>query len=420
MRIRHAIPVAALTLAACAPSGPYTVVSAPAPAPRPTPPPPPVRVAPLQITVVRSDADRLLVQTSRYAYVALFEVVPGRGVALLHPAPAGQRDAQTSGTRWVDVEWMMRTRDDDRRYSNARGAPETYVYALASDRPLRITDGAYRADYMRRALGPSAYEASDPNVTARALSRWFLTPTTDEHWGEHLYAMPVSYYRGAPRVARVYCRDGTVFEVREEIADRALCPSDRHGRGDRGTGGAPPGRVADAPPDSIVGAGGQRMAQRPTPPRASIPISRAPVDAPNDQPPRTEPERPTDPRATGGGREHDDNGRRAHGDPANADPRGRGVGRGNGGRDTSGEVTQQAKASDKPAEQPPPRVVAVDSSRKAPESAQPSGESKDKEKDKEKDKPTAKDAMNEALRRTGLKRAAAKPDSASTPAPAKP
>src|SRR5262245_41508779 len=88
IRVLCALPLV-VALAACVPSGPYTVVQNPPPAP--PPPAPTRRVVPVEITVVRPDQGRLLVQTNRSAYVALFEIVPGRGVALLYPTSTRQR-----------------------------------------------------------------------------------------------------------------------------------------------------------------------------------------------------------------------------------------------------------------------------------------------------------------------------------------
>jgi len=364
MRISNFLLALPLAVAACLPSGPYTVIANPDPQPvlTPPPPPPPPRVTPLEITVVRQDANKLLLQTNRYAYVALFEIVPQRGVALVYPASTHQSTAQLSGLSWVNVWWTMRTQSDN-RYSTASQQADRYVYALASDVPLRITESAYDANYMRRLLGPAAYEASNPTVTVRALSRYFAPSVAPERWGEDLYAIQAPSYRGTQRVARVYCADGSMFEVREDMANRAWCPP-RRGYPRGGSGGQQSAPVASAP-DSVVGPSGGFITRRQFDPRDPTPVFRVPADVVRNDPPAQTPKgmgtgtdrgTPTTggnyPGTSGnnpgnngnsgngnngngnngkGDKEHDDNGRRAHGDPANADPRGRGVGRGNGG-----------------------------------------------------------------------------------------
>ena len=489
-----------LTLAACLPSTPYVYgTTTPEPQPTPAPPPPPPRVAPMEIAVVRSDNGRLLLQTNRYAYVALFEIVPERGVALLYPGSVRQVNSQLLGLSWVQVYWTIPTVDRDRRYSSANNGPERYVYAIGSDRPLNITDASYDANYLRRMLGPTAYQASNPYATVRALSRWFVPSMTDEHWGESLYPVPSSYSRGYPaeRVARVYCPDGSVFEVREDMANRTWCPPNRRGRGGDASGvqqsggptQMPQGRLADTP-DSVVNYGGQHVTRGSFDQRGTSSVYRVPVQPPNDPPRQTDPKGTTDPRRTDprstpdpkgttdprggmtdprgatdpanppGGRQHDDNGRRAHGDPANADPRGRGNGRGNGGgRETPADTMQHAKPGQngqgaqngqgqngqngqggqnsrpdttskanpgKPAETPITGNPGVDSSGKGQEHGKAGEHGQANGQSKEQPKPDSKqEAVNRLLRRAGVKappgQVETKPDSTSTPpAPAKP
>ena len=453
-----ALPFALIT-AACLPSGPYTVVANPEP--EPLPPPPPARVAPLEITVVRPDGGRLLLQTNRYAYVALFEIVPQRGVALIYPASTHQSTAQLSGLSWVQTWWTLRTPTEDRRYSTASNATERYVYALASDRPLRITDAAYDPNYLRRVLGPTAYDASNPYATVRALARYFVPPMADERWGEDLYAMPASYSRQT-RVARVYCPDGTVFEVREDMANRAWCPPTPRGRVASGPprgGSTQPSSPAPSAPDSVLGASGGRVTRRQFDAHESTPVFRVPAESPNDPPPPdrrgtndprggNDPKGSTDPKGSNDPQDRHDNGRRAHGDPANADPRGRGNGWGNGGRNGTAQnpddVSQQAKPLQGGNDQKPARVdsastapkakpvdptprLTQDSSGRAATPSQPKVEQKEPTQ-KEPTKQERKETLNQVLerfRKTGSATpksdtaSTAKPDSSSTQAPPK-
>ena len=326
-----------LLLPGCVPA--TNVAVTPAPTRRP---PPPQHIVPLEVAVVRSEAGRLLVQTNRPAYVALFEIVPERGVAVVYPASVRQRNVVLSGLTWVATYWTIPASSYDRRVTSTAYQPR-YVYAVASDMPLRLTDDSYDATYMRRVLG-SAYWASNPYAAVRALSRQFVRPQPDEYWGEDLYAVPATTGRAPYAVARVYCPDGSVFEVREELAGRAWCPPRVR------VGGGPPrvedqpGRGGAAAPDSVLASNGKPVSRRPFDPGAGRPVYRVP------EPTRMDPPRVTDAPGQGSGgdrgadksdkarderekaeKEHDDNGRRAHGDPQNADPRGRGNGVGNGG-----------------------------------------------------------------------------------------
>jgi hypothetical protein len=265
-----------------------------------------------------------------------------------------------------------------------------YIYAIASDTPLRLDDDDFDSRHMQRALG-SAYWSSSPNATVRAIAREFVRAQPDEWWGEDMTSMPLMSGRVtvAIRLARVFCPDGSVFDVRDDMVDRVWCPARRGGprRGER------PGA---APPDSVFGSNGRRVARR-MDPNARTPVFRVPAGTevgqqqgqPTSQPqnppragpafPRTQPQMPQTPAAGGNNnpppqtqppappqnqppaipspdpntqdKDHHDNGRRAHGDPRDADPRGNGNGYGNGGRNTPS--TQPPSQGNPPANTPP-------------------------------------------------------------------
>lgn len=358
---RSLFTLAAVGVAAC---GPTYVVQAPPTQRVPVPP----RVEPLQVNIVRPDEGRVLIQTSRAAYVAVFELVPGRGVSLVYPAPYRARDVMLTGLTWVDVNWTMRY-DYTRRYP---ASDTRYIYAVASDTPLRIADEDYDHRYLARELG-SEYWSENPNATARAISRDFVRSQPDEWWGEDLQSMALVSPRVtvAIRLARVYCPGGTYFEVRDDYVDRVWCPS----RTVRGAG-----RPVAAAPDSVISSNGRRVG-RTMNPAARTPVFRIPtateiqqqghanqpppnqppttqppqVQPPQNQPPQTQPppnqppqNPPQDPK------DHDDNGRRAHGDPRNSDPRGNGVGFGNGGRTQPATLPpSNPQPPQTPAQQPP-------------------------------------------------------------------
>ena len=330
--------------AACGPT--YVVQSPPGSVPQRTPEPP--RVAPMEVSVVRADENRVLIQTSRQAYIAVFEIVPGRGVSLVYPASLRPRNVQQTGLTWVNVYWTIRP---DYRFSSS---DTRYIYAVASDTPLRLDDDDYDARHMQRALG-AAYWASSPNAAARAISREFVRAQPDEWWGEDMTSMPLMSGRVtvAIRLARVFCPDGSVFDVREDMVDRVWCPARR--------GGPRPGeRPGAAQPDSVFWSNGRRVARR-MDPTARTPVYRVPAGAEVGQQqgqPTTQPQTPPqnqppaipsqDPNAQD--RDHHDNGRRAHGDPRDADPRGNGNGYGNGGRNTPS--TQPPSQGNPPQSQP--------------------------------------------------------------------
>lgn len=240
--------VAALALAACAP-GRVIVVHRPAP-----PPPPPPRIEPLEIAVARPVRGHLLVQTSRPAYVALFEIVPDRGVALIAPTYVHQRTWMLAGLNWVPVSWKVQS---TMYYGppSPHGVPGRYVYAIASDEPLRLPEEAFRPGYLQRALGPTVYRSRNPYLTMRALSRLFVPAVVDEAWAEDAYVLAATYASDTYRTVRIYCANRSVYEVPEELADRAWCPVSQ---GNTGTAV----RTAPSRPDSVVASNGQRVRRR--------------------------------------------------------------------------------------------------------------------------------------------------------------
>ena len=282
--IRHvATLIAAVVLAACSSRTIYVV-----PRQTPPPPPPPPRLQPLEITLARPVRGQLVVQTSRPSYVALFEIVPERGVALLAPAYAHQRTWMLAGLNWIPVSWKVQSTMYYGRPSGT-AVPARWVYAIASDEPLRLPDEAFHPSYMRRVLGPAAYRGTNPYVTMRAIARAFLPAVIDEAWAEDAYALAATYASDPYRTVRIYCANRTVYEVPEEVADRSWCPVN-----------APAGgtivRSAPTRPDSIVATNGQRVRRRmPETTPVRTPIDRVTEPTPpeytpivTDNPPRTD------------------------------------------------------------------------------------------------------------------------------------
>ena len=396
LALHRVLAAVVIGTAAC---GPTYVVQGPPPGPAPQRVPPPPQTPPMEVNIVRTDENRVLIQTSRQAYIAVFEIVPGRGVSLVYPAPMRPRNVQQTGLTWVNVYWTMRP---DYRYASSE---TRYIYAVASDTPLRLEDELYDARYMQRTLG-SAYWSSSPNAAVRAIAREFVRSQPDAWWGEDMTSMALRSDRVniVIRLARVYCPDGNVYEVRDDLVDRIWCPTRR--------GGPRPGeRPGAAPPDSVFGSNGRRVGRR-MDPNSRTPVFRVPAGTdvgqqqgqpttqpqnppqnqppqnqppqnqppqnqppqnqpPQNQPPQTQPPQNQPPQTQP--RDHDDNGRRAHGDPRNADPRGNGNGYGNGGRG------QQQPGNDQPTTPPttpppsnnPPATLPPQSNGQGQSNAQP-------------------------------------------------
>ncbi|MDB4886934.1 MAG: hypothetical protein JWN79_2372 [Gemmatimonadetes bacterium] len=274
MRTRFVILAGTAALATLAGCGPLPqVVYVPAPATEAV-----AELPPVGVTIARADEGRLLVSTNQPAYVAVFELVPNRGVALVYPVTRAQRQATLSGSSWLSLlRRPMRderyARDDrfdrDGRYDrDGRASSVRYLYAVASDRPLRLPDAAFEEEYLREVLGARDYRATDPYRTIEALSRRFVAPGMEDEWGEDLYTIDAAR-PAITRIAKVYCPDGSVLYVRDEMAERGACPSRARGRG--------PG-VAVPPvqrPDSVVASNGHAVARPAS--RVRPPVFRVPT-----------------------------------------------------------------------------------------------------------------------------------------------
>lgn len=262
MRTRFTLLTALLAFAAagCS-SGTTVVVYRPGPAPAPEP----QRLEPLELEIARPYRQRMLVQTSRPAYVAIFEIIPDRGVALVHPANAQRRHFVLSGMSWVPA-WWESDAPQLRGASAAERDDRRIIYAIASDRPLRMTNDAFEHGYLRRVLGPAVYRSSNPYATMRALSRRFVNAMQDEEWAEAMYELRPGHASRPHYVVRIYCPNRVVYEVPEEVADRVWCPTRDRVVAD----GEDDGRLRrDHPvrPDSVVGRNGRRIATRSRPER---------------------------------------------------------------------------------------------------------------------------------------------------------
>src|SRR5512133_4369976 len=101
MRTRndHLIAFLTLALAGCSSGGTVIVRQ---------PPPPvavPVVIEPLEVDVTRPHNGKIYVQTNRAAYVAIFDIVPERGVTMIYPVSARQQRFVVAGLRDVPVWW---------------------------------------------------------------------------------------------------------------------------------------------------------------------------------------------------------------------------------------------------------------------------------------------------------------------------
>ena len=224
-------------------------VSASAPAPRAVPVPP----RPVAVSIVRVDEHRLLMRTNQPAYLAVFEIVPNRGVTVVYPASPRQRQLALSGSHWLNVSFGSERDDDGNARDDRRRRSTHHVYAIASARPLRLSDAAFDDAGLRAMLGSRAYRATDPSVTMTALSRRFVATAVDEDWSDDIYTIDMMRQR-VLRSDTVVASNGRPVRGRMEPASPRVFrvpPSTDAGNGEPKSSGGE--SVADSRPSGDNG-----------------------------------------------------------------------------------------------------------------------------------------------------------------------
>jgi hypothetical protein len=259
--------------------------------------PEPDPVEPLELDIGRPVGSQLLLQTNRPAYVAIFEIVPNRGVTLIYPAAAHQQNMLVSGLTWVPLWWSPR---------RASLTSDRYIYAVASEEPLRLSGETFHVGYFHRVLGPGIYRAERPYSTMRAISREIVPNVAEEEWAEDVHVLTPTYHLETFRTVRIYCPGSRVFDVPEDMLARIWCPTRTRviivEAGRPRTRDYPVGRPAR--PDSVYGHGGGRIKFEP--PRRRGPIIRVVDPTGRDRDDRDDRGRARDSRPGGDRDERDD------------------------------------------------------------------------------------------------------------------
>lgn len=215
-----------------------------------------------------------MVNTSRPAHVAIFEIYPGRGVGLLYPAYRGERNYLYGGLNSI---FLTQSRD---YYSYFQPAPffasasregPRYLYMIASDAPLRLGSFLGAPGALRRELGLSRYTAASPYGLMDDLADLVLPYGEAGDWTDDVYAVwPDRSYGGdyqAQQFIRVECGDGRVISGPAYYVYGACARADE----------APPlGREPEQPADSSGTQPPSRRRPEPTEPMAEGTVTTPP------------------------------------------------------------------------------------------------------------------------------------------------
>ena len=106
------------------------------------------------------------------AYVAIFVILPGHGVALLYPFNA-QTAPEPAGDHDIPIE-SANVRHEQRvqaLLSNGDQADETYLLLIASRVPLRLSPYLARQDALDSAIGPEVQHGASMDAVVTGLVR---------------------------------------------------------------------------------------------------------------------------------------------------------------------------------------------------------------------------------------------------------
>src|SRR4051812_24281024 len=187
------------------------------------------------------------VELNRPAYVAVFEILPGRGVGMVYPQtertssygrsdafrPAGFSSLRTPTTRrydWYDLSRTSRYASDE----------PTYYFLVASRQPLRISRFQRSPDALRTVLGYNAYITLNYRNVMDDLVEAIVPGQPDDDWTTDVYAIWPSQsrrdrlaYDDSDRYTYVYCADGSITLVPLELLSFSC-------RGEHAAAGGPP------------------------------------------------------------------------------------------------------------------------------------------------------------------------------------
>ncbi|HEX2187380.1 MAG TPA: hypothetical protein VHG51_00720, partial [Longimicrobiaceae bacterium] len=201
--------------------------------------------APLRARIVSANG-RLLVNTSRPAHVAIFEIIPGRGVGLLYPAYRGENNYFSGGLNTVHLTQsrLYYTYFQPAPFSRV-GGPR-YLYMIASDSPLRLSGLVSSPGALRRNLGLARFAGTQPYGLMEELADLVLSYGAPGDWAEDVYTIwdDRGYDTGgyvARDWIRIQCADGRILEGPAYYI---------YGACDQGRGYAPPLRNPEQPSDS--------------------------------------------------------------------------------------------------------------------------------------------------------------------------
>ena len=217
------LPLAALTACASAGGGgstpsPYGYTGTGAPA----------GTEPLRVRLTESIGEGLVLHLNRPAHTAVFQIVPGQGVALVYP-DIGQRAVYNAGETRLTPRIASHRFS---RYDNVQRSAHSFasrinqgprhLLVIASERPLQTSH--FRGGMLRQVMGTSSYTTMNSRRVVDDLLAVVVPPQPDESWDADVITVwpSVNEVRlPSGELYRVRCRSGASVWVPLELAAAA-------------------------------------------------------------------------------------------------------------------------------------------------------------------------------------------------------
>jgi hypothetical protein len=174
------------------------------------------------IAFLPSSTPHLPIYVNRAAYVALFEIIPDRGVTLLYPQT--ERFEYAHDIHFVNLKWQP----GRMMYANpifALANQPRYYYLVASATPLNLTRLQESLGGVRRVLGRH-YLAKRPYDVIERLTNYVVPRQPDHDWATDLIVdWPVMPARPQHVYRQVVCANGRILIV-DALYPFHGCPGD--------------------------------------------------------------------------------------------------------------------------------------------------------------------------------------------------
>jgi hypothetical protein len=203
---------------------------------------------PLRVRLTENFGEGLVLHLNRAAHTAVFQIIPGQGVALVYP-DIGQRAVYNAGM----TRLMPRvTANRFWRYDNVHQTTSSsfassitqgprHLLVIASERPLQTS--SFRSGMLRRVMGTASYTTMNSRRVVDDLLAVVVPTQPDESWDADVITVwPRANEVRLPSgdLYRVQCRSGESVWVPLELAAAACRNPDRVLPPQRDSAGTPP------------------------------------------------------------------------------------------------------------------------------------------------------------------------------------